>query len=367
MQDIEFKYLKGIIHKKQLENSNWCWAACLSKILIGFKISTQIGNKQCNIVSHYLRNYLHKTETKTNLCCKSSKIKNNCNTALAEEHLAMVFGDFGVKCTPIKPTEKHKLRDYNFISETINQTKAPIILQIGLGHASHLVLLSGYGHIGKCKYVLVGDPLKGAEFYKNIENYTEYEEISNIWTCHFQKDITRKISLVKDQLMFNNIMLFSNYMNTILKSNTNLKKESFNNNVFWMFQENTLLELLNNYNISYAPDRLNQKCEVFQDSCFLTVPREGFPNCLKPIIPFKTLNIDLSDKDKIDLTKDDSDEIYFTNYATLAKKRKNKKTKEEELKAIQFPSNYNLKKNEWLEEKAFMHKLKQNDEIKYFK
>ena len=276
---LEFKYFSNLSHQTQPLGSNWCWAACLSKILKGFNIKSPLGTSQCEIVRHYL-NYL-KIENVNNGNCNNEFYAKKHNKALDPNDLESIFSDFGVYCNKINNKSiKNKLSDYDFIKNTLKQTGAPIILRIDQNQSEHLILITGFGKIDSCNYLLESDPINKQEFYISLESFN-YSSIIAAWTIDFKQELFTNF-LVDDTQLINSINTYKDFANHYAE--TNVKDISLpsqlSNQTYWMFKTSSLIFIDENFNTTAGEDK---------NCLYNSFHRDSFLEHLKPIIPIEKL------------------------------------------------------------------------------
>ncbi len=365
MEDYEFKFFKGIAHKSQPDLSNWCWAACISKLIQGFRITTNIENNQCSIAGYYLKTY-HKSNGKSiSKCCHDGTINETCNLGLLEKDLESVFSDFGIRCDRI-PSNKlvSSLSNYDFVVENINNSKFPILVQIEKPNGTHLIMLSGYGYYKKCKYVLIGDPLRGAEYYQLLKNFINNEKILKAWTCSLDLSTFDHTTLIKDDVLHNYLSLATIQINRLLGDLTKRKQDDLipHTNPIGLLQNefvpNFVQEFKTNTDLTVDRSILNtlKNISKFSNECYPEIPRNSFT--LLPIIE----NVN---ELRAGFRLPSEEYEYFEDYATHAEKRTDSNGGEK-LRALSFPQNYHLSKESFLSRNEFMRQLQKNKMITYF-
>ncbi len=197
----------------QPEGSNWCWAACLSNMIIGLRSISSIGNSQCHLVSHY-KSYLQGagTNTESTICC-SSGVPHGCNLRLDDAHLKYIFEKSGFLITEYSSISQ--LSSFDFIVEELKKNQAPILLKTRVSDSAHMVLINGYGtKTNGCNYILISNPDNShKERYFNHEYYLKNNTVEKFWTAK----IENRENLGRDKMLDFNY----NFIKTTLQNKLN--------------------------------------------------------------------------------------------------------------------------------------------------
>ncbi|GEM_PF-5473992 len=161
----------------QPESSYWCWAACLSKMVIGLKSPSTFGRTQCEIVSQYRSNFID--NSRFNCCTKDNTIPIGCDLPLKETDLVEVYDRSGFDTEEI---QIFNLDNFEYIKTTLKKCQSPIVLKIRIDRSAHMNLITGYGEKGDCKYILVTDPQNSiGETYYKINEFRRKINVESAW------------------------------------------------------------------------------------------------------------------------------------------------------------------------------------------
>lgn len=215
MTNFKFYRLKDFIHKQQPYLSNWCWAACLSTIIDGLNTETNIGKKQCNLASFY-RQYRANTQinaTSYSECCPfSQNISDECNQAIADSHISDIYSHSGIEASL---EDENYINDYQWVKNTLINNQAPILVKYTVNGQGHANLVTGYGEINNCQYLLLSDPqYEYSDEYKLI-SIVKLLEIEKIWALKKLK----KNKLEKDFEIYDRFDKALKYTKSLNKKN----------------------------------------------------------------------------------------------------------------------------------------------------
>lgn len=316
----------------QPEGSNWCWAACLSNMIIGLKADSSIGNSQCNLVSHY-RSFLNglNSNEENKLCCSES-ILDQCNLRLDDDHLKYMFEKSGFLITPYDTISE--LNSFEFIVDKLNENQAPLILKTRVNGSAHMVLINGYGtKTSGCNYLLISNPDNSyKELYYSHEYYITNNTIEKFWTA----SVENQDNLGKDKLLDFNY----NFVKKTL--DFNIKESSSDSEILnpWNY--------LNDFNSPFFINLMkggNNNLNVDN----YTIIKEEFENCKVHQNRYLVNVGSIKFLKEEELSNIDENEgfvgfTYFKNYAIHAKI--SYENKNIHIIPILFPKNYRLTKKE---------------------
>ena len=325
----EFKCFIDMDHISQPRDSNWCWVACLVKLLNGLGIQTLSESDQCQFATEYFRNY-HSVDTAN--CCETNGAQKVCYKGIEPDDLVKYYGDKGIICKRIK--DRNEIFDYEFVKEQLIANDAPILLKTKHGDGFHLELITGYGYKDECQYVLVGNPLKNVgEFYLPMEVFEQRHswKLLEAWICKPDSKEIRRKSLVQDDKLD---AILSN-----LRESLEEKSEEYP--FLKHLRSEDLLELLGGHKGELAfLIKLDEKCHM-------PIPRQLYPVT------------EIEDPDKIEIEDQENSQVFFTTYGTLVGFKENK------WYVQTAPKNYELK-DSWSSLKALGQELKKKPKINFF-
>lgn len=360
MQLFEFKSFPYSKLENQPLNSNWCWASCFINFLKICNINLDI--TACSLAKNYvLFNNEALTISSLEGCCNSENDSpsNICDTPIDVDDLEIFFSSQGLKCKKYDK-EIDSLFEGDTVKNYLEEFKRPIILEVYNGN-SHLVLITGYGYYGSCRYTLFSNPLESLndEYVKNssLENHPRYKPV-RAWICTsiFERDI--KIAITKDQVFRNNL----NKINKIL---TREFKEIVSEKEILplIFTSSSLHSILEN-------DRNVRPKYLDKDNLLIAIRKElytcgdGYLRSNTNHVPIRKIQNSIKDgNNKIEIPPSFKD--YYVEFATNIERRLNNKN-EHEVKPVNFPLNYNFK-DEWITEVEFQALLLKKSKIKFFK
>ncbi|RNC86757.1 MAG: hypothetical protein ED556_04875 [Winogradskyella sp.] len=198
MSKFEFYYLKSIKYKPQPFKSNWCWAACLSNMIEGLNSKSVIGNTQCNLVSYYRKyqNNPYSINQVYNGCCTGgNSISHQCNIGIETNDIKIIYGKGGFILEEVE--DLNTILNYNWVKFTLIKNQAPILLKIIRERGYHASLITGFGEVGGCKYLLFSDPSETTgEIYQNMRVIEDnINDISQAWTT----SVKDNFNLIEDK------------------------------------------------------------------------------------------------------------------------------------------------------------------------
>jgi len=200
--ETSFFHFTGMDHVVQLQNSYWCWAACLSKIINGLSSRSEIGKNQCELAAFYSTNFtqivdnniMYRTTINTNMfiteisnpCCSKRRrgrrriLSKKCDVPLHDKDLELLCKYVGIKASHI--SDISVLKEYSLIRKILIDNDAPIIVKTKLRSGrSHMILITGFGKSGECEYILASDPLKANSEYTLLEHFLSENKILSAW------------------------------------------------------------------------------------------------------------------------------------------------------------------------------------------
>lgn len=316
MADLQFYYLKSIEYKAQPYKSNWCWASCLSNMIIGLEADSSIGNSQCNLASYY---QLYKQDPnceikKYNHCCNLDNLpESHCNIGINPDHIEDIYGLGGFEL--LEMDDLNPLYEFNWIKKTLIEKKAPILLKIWINNGFHANLITGFGMIGDCQYVLISDPaITKGEIYRNIKLLSDRIDIRQAWISEKK----HKNPLIKDEEINERYKKAEDYIKDLDK--TNLDPELSDPSNYIGFKHPVVIDdfldtknkLLSNTNqrSKLIQDFRNQK---INNKCQSQIPKR--PNLSGDILELSLSDIDNPTDDIIDLINKYDARIYLKEYA----------------------------------------------------
>lgn len=183
---MEYKFycFKELKYMPQPESSYWCWAACLSQMVIGLKAPSKFGRTQCELVSEYRSNFID--NHRFSCCTADNTIPVGCDLPLKETDLVEVYDKSGFDTEEIQILN---LDDFEYIKTTLKKCQSPIVLKIRINRSAHMNLITGYGEKGDCKYVLVTDPQNSiGETYYKMDEFRRKIIVESAWTTEVKGD-----------------------------------------------------------------------------------------------------------------------------------------------------------------------------------
>lgn len=223
-------------HVTQPDYSYWCWAACLSKMINGLNSTSSIGENQCQLASYYA-SFLNQSERNLIYCC-DNRINTNCDQPLEENHLVKTFNLGGFSTEELG---LDVLGNFFALMNRIEHSKSPIVLNIQDNGQSHMVLLSGYGQMNECHYLLLSNPLYEAEKYITFESFENNYIINNAWSTSLVYD-----TIDTDKKIAERITKIDDLLNKI-PVNTKRKFPNYSLENKFYFTDNSRLEMLENF------------------------------------------------------------------------------------------------------------------------
>lgn len=200
----KFYCFRDLEYKSQPESSYWCWAACLSQMIIGLKAPSNFGRTQCELVTEYRSKFI---DFKNHSCCANdNSIPKGCDLPLKENDLEKVYDESGFIT---KEISVHNLNSYDFIKTTLIDCQSPIVLKVRVdGSNAHMNLITGYGEKNGCKYVLITDPQKtvGESYYK-MDEFIKKISVDRAWTTEVRDE-----NLKPDQLLEASLNLIEQFI-----------------------------------------------------------------------------------------------------------------------------------------------------------
>ncbi len=342
-------------HVMQPDYSYWCWAACLSKMINGLNSDSHIGKDQCHLASYYA-SYLNQSERNLIYCC-DDRNSSNCDQPLEKNHLVETFNLGGFST---KELEIDVLNNFFILVELIRSSKSPIVLNMQDNGQSHMVLLSGYGQMKECQYVLLSNPLYEAERYITFESFKNNYEINNVWSTSLVYD-----SIDTDKKIAERIMKIDHLLNRIpVNIKRNFPNYFFENKFY--FTNNSRLQMLENYVNNKIPDLL---VELKKDRS----PDDDLTYC-EPIVPrnwpINELNLNrfryaVKEKTGSEIIAMSANEIIVKDYAIKIKWEEH--DEEFYFNILSGPKDYTLNKAKSLSINELCTKLVTLPKLTYFK
>lgn len=349
----------------QPQSSYWCWAACLSKMINGLNSPTQIGNKQCDIVSYYKHQKYHKNVHQPKMndsCCgKSGHQSPGCNIALDETDLASVFTKGGFDTYEVLSLSD--LEDFDNVKKTLKRKQAPIVLKTKTGNFSHMILINGYGERDGCKYILPSDPIAAkGEKYVEFDYFKSSVSIEKAWETE-----VLACNLHKDKKLNDSIALIQKFIDSKIKPITQESKLLDP----WNFLTSPNLPNIANYILTGNTKEISAQWMIenltrdFDTENILTCN----PYVLRDTVLLGEINF-ISEEElnsgSYALREKGNNQAYFDQYATRVQIKK----KEEEIlvKPISYPKNYLINEG-WQTYEEFRAMLYNpiNPKIQFFK
>lgn len=387
----KFYCFNDIRYIPQPKNSYWCWAACLSQIIIGLNTSSKLGKKQCELVSAYKLNYKEASISNPDelqICCGSGKnIPSGCNIPLKKEDLKSVYDECGLLASEL--VDLTQLQNFSFIKLTLRTFQAPIVLNVDKDGRAHMNLITGYGEKNHCKYVLVTDPLKHiGESYIEFNDFVNSISINNAWTIHLRDNNLKPDEALHKSLDFVESFLKNNYSRIIKNINENdinpeviLNKwnylstddsplvariineaskniKDFGSDLIFDKKLKQLFFLIDKGSFNKNKDDL-AKCHPYYNKDFLNLIDINY-------IEEETLNEGMRSNNTLSLIERIDEGNAFTVIYDYATKLQLKSINSEILvKPINYPKNYSLE-TDWKRYGDFLNELAKNPKVQFF-
>lgn len=343
--------------------SNWCWAACILKIIEGLNVNS-LYKKQCQIVSAYIKTF-RPTEYQSGIdCCdESNQLLNMCNKALKEEHLEKTFELFGLSCSKID-NPSPKLKQYSYVKTTIEKNDAPIIIQKYKGGSTHLVLVNGYGQHNGNEYILISDPTSNSEAYWTINCKIENINIKNAWTCTVKKEFKNEHSLIKDYEFLENIEATRTKLRSLEKSEVPIHLHRFIEDPLMLFRTNpeTIKTISYQNNLTHnlvSFENYNNDTAIYCES----ISRNRTRLYLSEIAQINEI---LEEPNQLIIQNENLK--YITDYGVLLSLNQSN-DQEFFYKLISYPLDFDIlvsERNRWLNQKDIVKILEKNKPVSYF-
>ena len=343
----DFYCFNDLVHVLQPENSNWCWASCLEKMIKMFNSEYKIGPEDFQLMSYYV-SLLNGTQNTNH--CRAFDTSNGCDKPLKDEHVEHIFNQCGFTIFQ----DNDIINEFDKIVETLKTTQLPIILKTKYPDKSHMELILGYGERNGCKYVLISDPAKGSDIsYTPLNKYLNQRdrEIKKVWeTGYIGGREVPNDNLKKDEILESNFNFFEN-----------LIKE----NIDYIDKNN--IELLNPWSYIEAAfdtkvdNEINNKdiISILTSKIENNIPKRRCKNISRCSAPVGAINGRVYDRSNCNYKREKF--LYLPNYLTYIEL----KTEKDQLltKTISSPPSYNLKNDEWIPFHIFYENLKQQTKI----
>ncbi|GAB4159783.1 MAG: hypothetical protein Tsb0033_14790 [Winogradskyella sp.] len=172
-------------------------------MIIGLKSVSVFGKKQCQLVGGYKLKYIEKKDinptSKLQCCHEKETVPSGCDIALKIPDLVNVYNDCGFKAAEID--DLNQLHNFHFIKHGLKFFDSPIVLNINKAGNAHMNLITGFGEIDGCQYILLTDPLKNVgERYIEFKTFIRSYQIDNAWVTelkfkNLKKDAKLDLSL----------------------------------------------------------------------------------------------------------------------------------------------------------------------------
>ncbi|MFD2914844.1 hypothetical protein [Psychroserpens luteus] len=385
-----FFCFQSLKYVSQPSYSYWCWAACLEQMIKGLNAKSKIGTKQCELASTYkdikenhpidsllignINNY-----KSSNCCSASNKIPNGCNIALEENDLKSIFGFSGFNATEIK--DCNSLKDFGFIKQTLIDNQSPIVLKVRKNGKAHMNIISGYGKLNGCEYLLISDPLESiGETYQEFSGLINPREIDRVWITKLGVE-----NLEHDAYLEKSLEIVNDFINKFL---TNIEHYSSEKGL-----ENSALSNPWKYLANKDPLYVAQSIKEFMSNEKLTIDFELFnffdeltydsdvknlSSCEQEINKDLVVYTDINFINQSFLDESTQKDIntrlinkinkgnalsYIKDFATSIEIKVDDDTIM--VKPINYPKDYEIK-NEWTTYEVFKNQISINPKIVYF-
>nr|WP_321222369.1 hypothetical protein [uncultured Psychroserpens sp.] len=385
-----FFCFQSLKYVSQPNYSYWCWAACLEQMIKGLKANSKIGTTQCELASTYkdikevdLTSRLligNINDYKSNKCCNvAGEMPIGCDVSLQTNDLKSIFSFSGFNAEEIENITT--LNNFDFIKQTLINNQSPIVIKTIKNGYAHMNLISGFGNLNNCKYLLISDPLESiGETYQNFDGLITPSNIERAWTTKLNID-----NLKTDTYIEKSLEIVTNF---IIKYKAQIEnftsKKALNDNVLgnpWKYlANNDPLYIAQSIKTFMENDKRDMYYEVTLFFEKLTQDNEmkNLSSCEneinKDLVVYTDINFInesfLKDSMQKGVDRHLADKInkgnalsYIKEYATSIEI----KIEDEiiKVKPVRYPKNYKIK-DEWTTYSSFISQLSINPKIAYF-